>query len=124
MDAVSGIVSATSKLNREVASSYTMNIRVSDNGKPSLFANVPVTVNVEDINDNTPVFSKTVYTSNIREDSAVGSNIVQVRIHIQLLFLNQSAGDLKSWYREAKIWKIINIETKQASTLNLFKKGI
>ena len=74
------MVSAKVKLDREVQSSYSFTVRVSDNGQPSLYVDVTAAVKVEDINDNTPVFGQGSYTGSIRENSAAGSKIVQVFI--------------------------------------------
>ena len=73
-----GAVTAAGKLDREQMASYSFTIRVSDNGRPSLKVDAPVTVTVNDINDNTPVFSRQEYSGRIAENSAIGSNIVQV----------------------------------------------
>ena len=79
VDAVSGAVSATGKLDREIKSSFSFVVRVSDNGQPSLYIDTKVDVNVNDINDNAPIFGRDPYTGSIRENSAAGSKIVQVR---------------------------------------------
>ena len=73
-----GGVAAIGKLDRERMASYSFIVRVSDNGQPSLKVDAPVTVTVDDINDNTPAFSKMAYSGRIAENSAIGSNIVQV----------------------------------------------
>eukprot|EP00794_Sanderia_malayensis_P006323 gene6323-7047_t len=78
INAATGVISALAKLDRETGSSYAMSVKVSDNGIPSLFVNVPVAIIVDDINDNGPVFSKAVYSGRVREDSAIGSNVIQV----------------------------------------------
>ena len=78
IDSSTGLISANTKLDRETQASYSFDVRVSDNGQPSLYVDVKVFVTVKDINDNSPIFVKTDYTGSIRENSAAGSKIVQV----------------------------------------------
>ena len=72
------------KLDRETKSSYSFKARVSDNGNPSLYVNVPITITVKDMNDNAPIFGKAVYAGQISEGSAIGSNVIQVRLIFSL----------------------------------------
>ena len=80
VDSSTGEVSAKTKLDREAQSSYSFDIRVSDNGQPSLYVDAKIVVNVKDINDNDPIFDKNSYVGSIRENSASGSKVVQVSI--------------------------------------------
>ncbi|VDN28491.1 unnamed protein product, partial [Cylicostephanus goldi] len=47
-----------------------------EDGKES---SVPVDVQITDVNDNAPVFSRPLYTTQVREDFPVGETILQVR---------------------------------------------
>ena len=80
IDSSTGLVSAKTKLDREAQASYSFDVKVSDNGRPSLYVDVKVFVTVKDINDNSPIFGKAHYTGSIRENSAAGSKFVQVFI--------------------------------------------
>ena len=83
IDSSTGFVYAKGSLDREIQSSYSFGVKVSDNGQPSLFVDVNVVVNVKDINDNSPIFGRSSYVGSVRENSAPGSKVVQV---ITMLF--------------------------------------
>jgi hypothetical protein len=76
IDAVSGEVRTTAAgLDRETIASYTLTIGVRDEGTPSLSTSVEVTVQVGDVNDNSPSFTQPGYTAEIREDAAIGAQL-------------------------------------------------
>ena len=54
-------------LDHEDQTTYSFVVRVNDEGSPSLFAEVPVVVNVIDINDNAPVFVQPPFFLTISE---------------------------------------------------------
>ena len=49
-----GVIQSNRALDREEQSRYTFNVTVTDQGKPSLASTVPVTIVVNDVNDNRP----------------------------------------------------------------------
>lgn len=49
-----------------------------DRGSPSLSTTVTVEVKVLDVNDNSPVFSKSSYSVEVSEDAAEGSQVLKV----------------------------------------------
>lgn len=49
-----------------------------DQGSPALSTTATVEVNVLDVNDNSPVFSKSSYSVDVSEDTAEGSQVLQV----------------------------------------------
>ena len=55
-----------------------MNITASDHGKPQKSASQLVKISVEDVNDNAPQFSKTVYNANVSESSIPGTFVTRV----------------------------------------------
>ena len=65
-------------LDREEKSFYFLNISAQDDLMPPAFAYLAVNVNVEDINDNAPVFEKALYEVNVSESIDVGFPIVRV----------------------------------------------
>lgn len=69
-------------LNREDKSVYSLRIIAEDGGIPKKFGSIQVTITVTDINDNSPIFSQTMYNVTINEDHQVNSS-----------FLNISASD-------------------------------
>ena len=62
-------------LDHEQQSIYEFIARVNDRGTPSLFAEVPVTVNVTDINDNAPVFVQAPLLLSTSEATSSGTVI-------------------------------------------------
>ncbi|EDO34817.1 predicted protein [Nematostella vectensis] len=84
LDALTGSLSTTGPLDREVRAEYTLLVFVSDlQGNASL--GIPlrdsavVNVFIEDMNDNSPVFPQSQYSLTIPEDTAPGTGIIQVQ---------------------------------------------
>lgn len=57
---------------------YTLEVVATDRGSPALSTTVTVQVQVMDVNDNSPVFSKSSYTVDVSEDAAEGSRVLEV----------------------------------------------
>nr|XP_006825997.1 PREDICTED: protocadherin Fat 4-like [Saccoglossus kowalevskii] len=73
IDTDTGIITIDSELDHEAVVSYVLAVTVSDNGTPVMAADVDVTVNVNDVNDNIPLFTMETYTFNVLENSAAGT---------------------------------------------------
>ena len=61
IDATSGLVKVNGAIDRETRESYTLKVRVSDKGSPSLSSEKEFLVNVTDLNDNAPEFTAKPY---------------------------------------------------------------
>ena len=72
----SGIISNSQLLDRESVSEYSLTVRATDGG--DLYCTMDVILTLTDVNDNTPVFSKDVYSVMISEDSAVNTLLTRV----------------------------------------------
>lgn len=68
----------TKKLDREVVNRYVFHVKAEDKGKPPLSNRARVTVNVGDINDNPPKFSKPVYYGSVEENARFGTTVLSV----------------------------------------------
>jgi len=69
MNASSGELLTTRRLDRETTSSYSLKVAAVDNGSPIRKASSGVIeVNVLDWNDNDPQFAETYYTGNVTEE--------------------------------------------------------
>lgn len=68
-------------LDRENQSSYMLEIEAIDGGQPPLLGRLMVTVNVQDVNDNEPVFTQTLYEQHSREDTSKGTILLRVQAH-------------------------------------------
>ena len=66
---------------------YVLNIEARDAGDPPLSDTCMVTVTITDANDNKPTFSQLTYTANIREDSKIDDQVIQVCDVLLLLCL-------------------------------------
>uniref|UniRef100_A0A8D2DDS6 Protocadherin beta 13 n=1 Tax=Sciurus vulgaris TaxID=55149 RepID=A0A8D2DDS6_SCIVU len=56
-------------LDREKTAEYNITITVTDLGTPMLKTQLNITVQVSDVNDNSPIFSQTSYTLSVRENN-------------------------------------------------------
>ncbi|XP_036933518.1 protocadherin alpha-8-like isoform X17 [Acanthopagrus latus] len=65
-------------LDRETAGSHSLVLTALDGGKPPKSGEMNIIVNVLDINDNAPVFSKEVYSVMLDENAPVGTTVTQV----------------------------------------------
>ncbi|XP_070693473.1 protocadherin alpha-8-like [Pempheris klunzingeri] len=65
-------------LDREAARSHSLVLTALDGGKPPKSGEMNIIVNVLDINDNAPVFSKDVYSAMLNENAPVGTTVIQV----------------------------------------------
>lgn len=54
-------------------------VRARDMGTPSLSSDAPLTIYLKDVNDNEPMFERTLYQKNIPEDLSGGTNVLQVK---------------------------------------------
>ncbi|NWT76215.1 PCDGD protein, partial [Prunella himalayana] len=66
-------------LDREKQSSFELVLTAVDGGDPARSGTVQVLINVTDLNDNPPVFSKDVYEARVAENLPAGSVVLRVR---------------------------------------------
>ncbi|XP_038157772.1 LOW QUALITY PROTEIN: protocadherin alpha-3-like [Cyprinodon tularosa] len=77
-DSVSAELVLQKALDRERQPVITMTLTVLDGGSPPKSGTSQITVNVLDINDNIPIFSKSLYKANITENALVGTTVLAV----------------------------------------------
>ncbi|KAM9377513.1 uncharacterized protein KZ484_009837 [Pholidichthys leucotaenia] len=65
-------------LDREKQSVIKITLTAVDGGKPPNSGAVQIIINVLDANDNTPVFSKTLYKARVNENVPAGSLVIQL----------------------------------------------
>ncbi|XP_049897972.1 protocadherin alpha-8-like [Epinephelus moara] len=65
-------------LDREVAGSHSLVLTALDGGKPPKSGEMNILVNVLDVNDNAPVFTRDAYSVMLDENAPVGTTVVQV----------------------------------------------
>uniref|UniRef100_A0A8C2J5U1 Cadherin domain-containing protein n=1 Tax=Cyprinus carpio TaxID=7962 RepID=A0A8C2J5U1_CYPCA len=66
-------------LDREIKDEYHLVLTAVDGGNPQRSGTLNVTVVVLDNNDNRPVFSKDIYSTNLEENIQVGTLVIQVQ---------------------------------------------
>ncbi|XP_069002409.1 protocadherin-16 [Embiotoca jacksoni] len=78
LHASTGALSTSRGLDREAKAEYILEVVATDQGSPALSATVTVEVKVLDVNDNSPVFTKSSYSVEVSEDAAEGSLVLEV----------------------------------------------
>ena len=76
INSTSGVITVNGDLDREVISEYTLTIRAQDGGNPARSDGSMVVITVNDINDNSPIFQRSLYTITVREDITVPSDLL------------------------------------------------
>ena len=75
IDASSGNITVTGKLDRENTSEVTLRIQATD-GK--FRTNTTLVINVQDVNDNYPYFTRSSYSANVSENIPIGYLIMNI----------------------------------------------
>uniref|UniRef100_A0A3B4WCU3 Protocadherin 2 alpha a 15 n=1 Tax=Seriola lalandi dorsalis TaxID=1841481 RepID=A0A3B4WCU3_SERLL len=66
------------QLDRETAGKHKLRLTAVDGGKPAKSGNIEIIVDVLDVNDNSPVFNKELYSATLNENVPVGTVVIQV----------------------------------------------
>ncbi|KAJ8367947.1 hypothetical protein SKAU_G00079750 [Synaphobranchus kaupii] len=78
IDTLTGTITVSEALDFETCRGYFLTVEARDGGTPPLSAVTTVNINLTDVNDNEPMFSRDVYTSVIGEDATIGESVVQL----------------------------------------------
>ncbi|XP_004685264.1 PREDICTED: protocadherin-23 [Condylura cristata] len=79
MDPESGVISTSRRLDREVQEAVELRVVAQDLGEPPLSATCLVSITVDDVNDNEPIFLRQVYNASLVEHAPVGHCFLQVK---------------------------------------------
>ncbi|XP_063304083.1 protocadherin gamma-B1-like isoform X27 [Pelobates fuscus] len=71
-------VVTTKSMDREKESCYNITVQASDRGSPPLSTTRSIRLDISDINDNPPVFTKSTYIAHIPENNLPGSSIYSI----------------------------------------------
>ncbi|KAF1578907.1 Cadherin EGF LAG seven-pass G-type receptor 3, partial [Eudyptes moseleyi] len=74
----SGLILLGKKLDRETQGFYNLTVIASDQGQPVLSTALNLTVIIDDVNDNPPVFSSSRYEMSVPEDEVLGRALLTV----------------------------------------------
>ncbi|XP_047493063.1 protein dachsous-like [Penaeus chinensis] len=78
IDKDQGILMLAEQLDYEAVQKYTLIIGATDMGVPRYSSNLTVNLEVQDVNDNPPVFEKASYTISVLESMPANSQFLQV----------------------------------------------
>ncbi|XP_075469162.1 protocadherin-23 isoform X2 [Ascaphus truei] len=79
LDPHTGVLSIARTLDHEAEPVLNLVVVATDNGSPPLSSSCPVTIMVEDINDNEPVFLQQFYNVSLQEHTPIGYCFLQVK---------------------------------------------
>ncbi|KAM4621841.1 protocadherin alpha-3-like [Polymixia lowei] len=66
------------QLDRETAGTHRLLLTAIDGGKPAKSGAIEIVVDVLDVNDNSPVFTKEIYSATLKENVPAGTIVIQV----------------------------------------------
>lgn len=75
IDARSGHLVLSRHLDYETAQRHSLIVTATDGGLPPLSADLTILVDVQDVNDNPPVFERDEYAVNVSESRAINSQV-------------------------------------------------
>uniref|UniRef100_A0A6Q2Z7J2 Protocadherin-16 n=1 Tax=Esox lucius TaxID=8010 RepID=A0A6Q2Z7J2_ESOLU len=78
LDRKSGVLSTSWPLDRERRDRYSLTVTALDGGSPPLSSTAIVEVTLLDVNDHSPRFTSSSYTTELSEDLPIGSLVLQV----------------------------------------------
>uniref|UniRef100_A0A8D2JJ96 FAT atypical cadherin 2 n=1 Tax=Varanus komodoensis TaxID=61221 RepID=A0A8D2JJ96_VARKO len=78
IDPKDGQIQIAKHLDREEISSYSLQVRATDNGQTALFSDATVLIRVSDVNDNPPRFFQLNYSVTVQESSPVGTSVLEL----------------------------------------------
>lgn len=79
IDLQSGTLLTTQELDFETIQHFLLKIRATDSGSPPLSSEAYILVNVTDVNDNPPDFTKTHYRASLDEMATCGHIVVKIQ---------------------------------------------
>ncbi|XP_074530043.1 protocadherin alpha-7-like isoform X28 [Halichoeres trimaculatus] len=65
-------------LDKETARSHRLMLTAVDGGKPAKSGTMAIIINVLDVNDNMPAFTKESYSAMLKENAPIGTTVIQV----------------------------------------------
>ncbi|XP_072302038.1 protocadherin-16 [Eucyclogobius newberryi] len=78
IDPVTGIITTATVLDFESEPAPSITVVATDSGRPPLSSTAKVDIVLQDVNDNTPVFSSNFYNASIKENTSAGTCFLEV----------------------------------------------
>ncbi|XP_078259032.1 protocadherin-16-like [Rhinoraja longicauda] len=78
IDQVTGVITTAATLDYETDPAPTLTVLATDRGNKPLSSSVTVTITIQDVNDNEPVFSRNFYNTSIKENEPPGTCFLQI----------------------------------------------
>ncbi|XP_035034564.2 protocadherin-16 [Hippoglossus stenolepis] len=78
IDPVTGIITTAAVLDFESEPAPSVTVIATDNGRPPLSSTAKVDIVLQDVNDNPPVFSSSIYKASIKENTPAGTCFLEV----------------------------------------------
>ncbi|XP_075916787.1 protocadherin Fat 1-like [Petromyzon marinus] len=126
VDPDGGLVVTTAPLDHERSRLHRFSVRATDGGSPPLAAYVPVTVTVEDENDNAPVFERPLYEASVNRLVLAGHFVAAPRAfdadasdahRLRYAIVSPSRDDIRESYRDIETSFAIDVETGVVSVI-------
>lgn len=86
------IIETTGNLDREKVSLYTLTIEAKDSGSPQRFGTTVVKIQIDDVNDNAPMFDPSELYAQVNETDQIGTFVIQLRALDLDIGVNQDIG--------------------------------
>eukprot|EP00061_Rhincodon_typus_P008434 g31030.t1 len=78
IDQMTGVITTAATLDYETDPIPRLVVTATDRGNPPMFSSVTVTIAIQDVNDNEPVFSRNFYNTSIKEHVPMGTCFLQL----------------------------------------------
>ncbi|XP_072333668.1 protocadherin-16-like [Scyliorhinus torazame] len=78
IDQVTGVITTAATLDYETDPAPRLTVMATDRGNTPMSSSVTVTIAIQDVNDNEPVFSSNFYNTSIKENEPMGTCFLQV----------------------------------------------
>lgn len=75
MDSILGHLTLTKRLDYEMNQRHSLVIVATDSGIPTLSSNMTLIIEVQDVNDNAPIFERSEYYVNVIESLPINSQV-------------------------------------------------
>uniref|UniRef100_A0AAY5L9Z7 Cadherin domain-containing protein n=1 Tax=Esox lucius TaxID=8010 RepID=A0AAY5L9Z7_ESOLU len=108
-------------LDREQKPEIVLTLNAFDGGKPVRSGTVNITITVIDVNDNTPIFDRQVYTVTLEENSPLGTSVL--RLHASDLD-DGANGDITYTFDNSLKSKAFDLFKIDSSTGEITVKGL